>query len=553
VVARLLKSGRVVRLRQGEFGSQPPFPVDDQTLVCAYFASADLGVFRVLGWPMPKRILDPFVEFRNLTNCLVHARATGLLSALVYYGLDTIGASEKDAMRAICIRGGPFTETELRDLVDYCQDDVEALARLLVAMAPTIDLPRALLRGRYMAAVSAMEHEGVPVDVDVLALLLARWDAVRDDLIREVDVGGGYHVFEGHSINRAKFEQYLIRAGIPWWQYTETGLLSLSDATLKESARAHPSIAPLRELQHALGEMKLNDLAVGSDHRNRTLLSPFGSRSGRNTPSSNKFIFGPSVWLRSLVKPPPGYGVAYIDWSQQEFGIAAALSNDPAMLAAYESGDPYLAFAKQARGVPADATKETHGPQRELFKSCVLGVAYGMSQFGLSAKIDRPLPYARALLRAHRETYRTFWRWSDDNVDHALLRLWLTTVFGWFYHVGEDVNLRSLRNFPMQANGAEMLRLACCHATEAGVGLAAPVHDAVLIVAPLDRLDADVETIRVCMAKASRQVLAGFELRTDAHIVRYPDRYMDPRGAVMWKRVCGLIGASGELRGPRRE
>ena len=42
VAARLLKSGRVVRLRQGEFGSQPPFPVDDQTLVCAYFASADL-------------------------------------------------------------------------------------------------------------------------------------------------------------------------------------------------------------------------------------------------------------------------------------------------------------------------------------------------------------------------------------------------------------------------------------------------------------------------------------------------------------------------------
>jgi hypothetical protein len=42
------------------------------------------------------------------------------------------------------------------------------------------------------------------------------------------------------------------------------------------------------------------------------------------------------------------------------------------MLAAYESGDPYLAFAKQAGAVPHDATKQSHPAQRELFKACVL-------------------------------------------------------------------------------------------------------------------------------------------------------------------------------------
>jgi len=61
-----------------------------------------------------------------------------------------------------------------------------------------------------------------------------------------------------------------------------------------------------------------------------------------------------------LIKPPPGHGVAYIDWQQQEFGIAAALSGDPLMMDAYRSGDPYLAFAKQAGATPADATKATH-------------------------------------------------------------------------------------------------------------------------------------------------------------------------------------------------
>ena len=59
-------------------------------------------------------------------------------------------------------------------------------------------------------------------------------------------------------------------------------------------------------------------------------------------------------------------------------------------------------------------------------------------------------------------------------------------------HVGETPTRASLRNFPMQANGAEMLRLACCLATERGIEVCAPVHDAVLICAPLDRLEDDV-------------------------------------------------------------
>src|SRR5262249_9517194 len=93
----------------------------------------------------------------------------------------------------------------------------------------------------------------------------------------------------------------------------------------------------------------------------------------------------------------------------------------------------------------------------------------------------------------------------------------------------------------MQANGAEMLRLACCLATERTIEVCAPVHDAVLICAPVDRLEHDVARMRACMAEASRAVLAGFELRTDAALVRHPERYQDPRGSVMWDRVMRLV------------
>ena len=47
--------------------------------------------------------------------------------------------------------------------------------------------------------------------------------------------------------------------------------------------------------------------------------------------------------------------------------------------------------------------------------------------------------------------------------------------------------------------------------------------------------------MRAAMAEASSTVLDGFELGTDAELVRWPDRYMDPRGAVMWETVMALL------------
>jgi DNA polymerase I-like protein with 3'-5' exonuclease and polymerase domains len=234
------------------------------------------------------------------------------------------------------------------------------------------------------------------------------------------------------------------------------------------------------------------------------------------------------------------------DWCQQEFGIAAALSDDAKMVAAYRSGDPYLAFAKQAGAVPPEGTKKSHGATRDLFKACVLAVRYGMGAESLSARITQPRVQARHLLKLHRETYPVFWRWSDAAVSYAMLNSKLETVFGWPVHVGAKVNERSLRNFPMQANGAEMLRLACCLIVEAGIELCAPVHDAVVVVVPSTQISQVVRETQSLMEEASAHVLDGFRLRSDEKVISSPERYMDDRGTVMWSTVWELIDAMGE-------
>jgi DNA polymerase-1 len=119
-------------------------------------------------------------------------------------------------------------------------------------------------------------------------------------------------------------------------------------------------------------------------------------------------------------------------------------------------------------------------------------VLYGMEVYGLALKLDQPTIIARDLLRAHHETYRQFWHWSDAVVDHAKLTDEMRTVFGWTLHGCCGANPRSLRNFQMQAHGSEMLRLACCLTTERGVEVGGPVHDALLITAPLTEIEAAV-------------------------------------------------------------
>jgi hypothetical protein len=540
LVARELFSRRLIRLFADELRARPPFPIGDDTLFVAYFASAELGCFLSLGWELPRRILDLWTEQRLHTNG--SGAKCGLLHALAYHGLDSISAVEKGEMRELALRGGPYTAAERLALFRYCQSDVDALARLLAAMLPRIDLPRALLRGRYMAAVARMEHTGIPIDCETLGLLRRNWLAIQDRLIEAVD--RDYGVFDGRSFRQERFGRWLFEQRIPWPR-TPDGRLALDRDTFRQQARKYPQVSALRELRHSLSELRLEALAVGSDGRNRCLLSPFGSRTGRNQPSNNRFIFGPSVWLRGLIKPAEGRAIAYLDWSQQELGIAAALSGDRAMMEAYRSGDPYLAFAKQAGAVPPDATKDSHPVERGRFKICALAVQYGMQEHGLAGALGEQTAMARNLLQTHRDTYRTFWRWSELQVDRAMLAGEIQTVFGWRLLTGDDSNSRSLANFPMQANGAEMLRLACCLATEAGISICAPVHDAILTEGPADDIDHVVKRARAHMAEASRIVLGGFELGTDAEIWRWPARFMDEkRGRTMWDRVLGLATAA---------
>jgi DNA polymerase-1 len=550
MVAIELRSGREIRLWEDELVGlqEAPFPAGDDALFVAYSAPAEFSCFLKLGWRLPGHVIDLLVEFRLQTNGLDLPCGRGLLSALQWYKLDRIGGDEKQEMRDLAMRGGEYTPAERTDLIEYCATDVVALQRLLPAMLPDIIARRggveiaigqALLRGRYTRAVGHMEHTGIPIDMATLASIRAAWGGIKTRLIAEVDAR--YGVYDGTTFKEALFARYLSEVGIPWPRLS-SGRLALDENTFREQAKSWPQLKPLHELRHSMGELRLERLAVGSDGRNRCSLFPFMSRTGRNQPSTAQFLFGPATWVRGLLQPGPGRAVAYVDFSSQEIGIAAALSGDARMIEAYQSGDVYLAFAKQAGLAPPDATKASHGEVRDRCKAVVLGTLYGMGAETLARRIGCLNIEARDLLRQHRDAYRRFWDWSDDTVASASLNGSIATVFGWRYRLGPKTRTGGIMNFPMQANGAEMLRLACCLATEAGIQVCAPIHDAILIEAPAERIGEDVTHLQSLMASASSIVLNGvLELGSDVNIIRWPDRYSDPRGKVMWETVARLV------------
>jgi DNA polymerase-1 len=553
-----LSTEQPVRLWRDQLGDQPPYAIGPDMAVVCFVANAEMACHLALGWPLPRNILDLSPEFKCQVNGKgIPRKNQGLIGALQYFGLSSIAPKRKDAMRARIVKGWPFTVDEREQILTYCAEDVEALRWLLDKLLPGIDLPIALHRGEAVAALARSEHVGVPLDMEVFSQLAdkATWRDIRDSMVPAVDTHGIYvHDKGGWHWNTARFTEWITTEGINWPRTEESGKLNLQRKTFESMAKAYPQVEPLRQLRYIRDKLRTIQLSVGRDGRNRTVLWPFSSKSSRTQPKAKHWIFSPSVWLRFLIKPEPGKALAYIDYSSMEFLAAAALSDQHCgphnpMLGLYRSGDPYLNFGKLIGYIAPEATRQMPGIEtiRDRLKVLCLAVQYGMQTSTLATRLGVSEIEAHEMLLHHRGLFSQYWHWSEDWLHRSFDSGVMHTVFGWECATGiVEFNERSIRNFPVQANCADLFRLAYVWGTRHGLILIAPVHDAVLLESPEERIEADVALMQELMRRASRVILnptadGTIELRTDAKIIRHPGRYTDPRGAELWDTVLKLL------------
>jgi len=178
---------------------------------------------------------------------------------------------------------------------------------------------------------------------------------------------------------------------------------------------------------------------------------------------------------------------------------------------------------------------------RALFKTVVLGIQYGLGAWSLAVRAGISLSEACEILARLRARFRVFEDYARSVVDHAGLNLEIGTPFGWYMQCPSGTNPRTLRNFPIQSTGSEILHVACILAERRGIKLVAPIHDALLAEGDLDQAEDLSRALDQLMGDASAVVLRGYRLPTDFQIVRPGERYFDERGEAMWNTVSKLL------------
>ena len=241
----------------------------------------------------------------------------------------------------------------------------------------------------------------------------------------------------------------------------------------------------------------------------------YGTKTGRNAPGASQFVFGPAKWLRFLITPPPGRALVHRDFCQQEVRIAAVLSGDSALLEACESGDVYLGVAQQLGFLPDSLNEQERKAVRALFKTVVLGIQYGLGFRSLAVRTGISLFEAGEILARLRARFRRFEDYAQSVRDHAGLHLEIGTPFGWWMQCPSGMNPRTVRNFPMQSTGSEILHVACVLAERRGIEVVAPVHDAIMAEGPADQAEELSTALDQVMGDAAAVVLRGYRLPTD--------------------------------------
>jgi hypothetical protein len=554
---------QLLALRRAPFGTGP----DD--LMIAYAANAELSCFLALDWPFPYNVLDAYVETCAAINGRTDVwpppkqegekrkgRRPGLIDALeTVFGIPaSISHAGKAVMRDLILSKEDYSEAERHAIERYNSGDVVDTIALFWQVLPALDLPHALHRGRYMAAVARQEWLGLPIDADCLGKFLADWDSLRQHYLDRDDEFGLYDekgkFCEGRLLSLTTAKQWD-------WPMTKTGRLKTDAETFGKQARRYPELKRTAHMRNSIADLNIGNLAntIGADGFSRCPLMPFWTTTGRNQPQGRDKIFLPALpaWSRGLLRAPKGYTLIELDWDAQEIGIMAGLSGDPAMIEDYRSGDPHWNFGVRAGLVSPHADKRDHQALRDKsFKPVTLGTNYGMGPYGIAAKTGRSLLWARDIHVRHRRTYPRFHQWLGDTVVQAKFDRSISSPFGWPMTVIGNTGHRALMNFPAQSGGADAMRIVAIAATEAGIRVCCSVHDAFWILAPEGEEERTIGRMREIMMQAGAAVTGGLPLTvtvkasvTSAHNLG-DSRKPGNKGYEMWAEVRELL--AGGLR-----
>jgi len=493
---------------------------------------------------------------------------TSLASSLYKFCKVKIDTEHKNKMRDIII-SQDYNEIEANKeaILSYCESDVKYLPLLFAEVLKQLKrwIPKTeqstlqdevLKRGEYSARTSLMVRHGTPINMEWARNLAHNVPIALTECIQDINS-------QFPDIMPFKFEKktakYVMdtKALRAWiesqhfknWQKTEKKQLSLALEAWEdyfsyrhEFPRNNLGAQMVRflKLKQSLSSFNFKEGqkentffdSVGSDGFSRSYMNHFGAQSSRTQPKSSGFLFLKSAWMRSMCQPPKGYAIGGIDYASQEFLLSAVCSQDQKMIDAYKAGDVYLYYGKGIGLIPKDGTKQTHGAERDLCKSTVLGLSYLMTKVGLSKKLTADTgrfvseDEADDLVNKFDVLFSTFSTWRNSVINHYQVAKYLRLPDGWFMF-GDNPSFRSAANMPLQGAGAAIMRKAVELAQNDGLDIIFTLHDAIYLMSPSDKILDHMDRLKKHMTDAFCFYFTG-KSKEDAGIIRLDGKIWGP-------------------------
>jgi DNA polymerase-1 len=412
----------------------------------------------------------------------------------------------------------PFSQVAVDRAAEYSCEDSDQTLDVHQVLWPRLQADRRLafvyeLEMKSSEALYRIERNGVLIDAPMLAKQSGELGA------RIVQLELEAHELAGQPFNLGSPKQIgevlFTKLGLPVVKKTPSGVPSTDEEVLEKLAENYP--LPAKLLEHrGLSKLKgtytdkLAQLAhprTGRVHTHYAQAVAVTGRLSSNDPNLQNIPVKTAEGrrVREAFVAASGHRIASADYSQIELRIMAHLSEDEALLRAFQEGmDVHRATAAEVFGVAPD---QVSSEQRRYAKVINFGLIYGMSSFGLARNLGIETKAAASYIERYFQRYPGVKTYMDETRLSAKSRGYVETVFGRRLYLPE-INSpngprrggaeRAAINAPMQGTAADLIKLAMVKVQDVldeqqrGARMIMQVHDELVFEVP----ESEVEWLR---------------------------------------------------------
>lgn len=522
---------------------------------------------------------DYFTSKTGLASCLKILKIENLYEAekdstrdLILFSSEQLKIAEKSRKTRIETGQFHYSDEELAQVIDYCEQDVKILPEILKKLFQIYKkypMQQAHLdqRGAHnlQCGISYFYQKGYPIDVEKLKIIFENRPKIKESLQLNCNQQIGFDIYEAqfkgpvkkkvfshYQFNMKNFTEYVKSKGLyEDWKKTKTGLCLEEDYFDEMLSQYKDLLEPVYNARNTIKQLNSTNLADLLTHEGyiKSVSWPFNQKTSRTSPKPKMgFILNLTPWLRMLIKPKKGRAFVGIDFKSQEVLIAALISKDDSMLEDYLT-DIYMGQAIKTGFAPIGSTKKSHPVLRDKFKPIVLGRIFGMEAESLSLRffdlfkaqgVDKNLAQcvreAENFVSKLKQAYHKYYTFLSRHYIDCKNQGYYQTLDNWLYFVDRNTRQTQLVNVPCQSGGAAITRLA--HDASVSIGIdVIQLHDALYFECDEQDATALARQVSQFMCDASAKILGSDHMSTETKIFTHECPYYDPRGEQIYRFI----------------